>query len=188
VTFVGDTSGLAPELVHAALSYWADYAAEVDVFLDHARAEAEQAPLRWQRDQGSSTPRTTVSRDGAPSSHNWLMHSYTLPGTTRSWPKAESCGFVPAMGRAKANARGLRRHHPLGSSATTRPGRRRSGRSCLDDIAAGGLKRRDHLMHIEPSADNQRLAAASRSSVEADQGMSLQADCFAEQPISKSVA
>jgi hypothetical protein len=41
----------------------------------------------------------TVSRDGAPSSHNWLMHSNTLPGATRSRPKAESCGFVHPVDR-----------------------------------------------------------------------------------------
>jgi hypothetical protein len=50
VSVVAETSGLAPELVHAALAYWADYADEVDTFLDHARTEAEQAQLRWQRE------------------------------------------------------------------------------------------------------------------------------------------
>jgi hypothetical protein len=50
VGVVAETAGLAPELVHAALSYWADYTDEVDAFLDHARTEAEQAQLRWQRE------------------------------------------------------------------------------------------------------------------------------------------
>lgn len=50
VSVVAETAGLAPELVHAARSYWADYTDEVDAFLDRARTEAEQAQLRWQRE------------------------------------------------------------------------------------------------------------------------------------------
>lgn len=50
VALIADTAGLAPELVRAALSYWADYTAEVDAFVDHARAEAEEAQVRWQHE------------------------------------------------------------------------------------------------------------------------------------------
>jgi hypothetical protein len=50
VTLVADTAGLAPQQVRAALAYWADYPTEVDQFLRHARAETDQAVLRWERE------------------------------------------------------------------------------------------------------------------------------------------
>jgi hypothetical protein len=49
VGVVAETAGLGLELVHAALSYRADYPAEVDAVVEQARTEAEQAQLRWQR-------------------------------------------------------------------------------------------------------------------------------------------
>lgn len=50
VAVVAATAGLAPELVRAALAYWAHYPAEIDDFLDYARSEAEQALRRWERE------------------------------------------------------------------------------------------------------------------------------------------
>lgn len=50
VALVADTAGLEVQQVRAALAYWADYPTEVDEFLRHARAEADQAVLRWERE------------------------------------------------------------------------------------------------------------------------------------------
>lgn len=50
VTLVADTAGLVPQQARAALAYWADYPAEVDEFLRHARAEADQAVMRLERE------------------------------------------------------------------------------------------------------------------------------------------
>jgi metal-dependent HD superfamily phosphatase/phosphodiesterase len=50
VTLVADTAGLAPREVRAALAYWADYADEVEALLRQARAEADQAFTRWERE------------------------------------------------------------------------------------------------------------------------------------------
>jgi hypothetical protein len=48
---VAETAGVALPLVRAAIAYWGDYPEEVDAFLDRARAEAEQARLRWERER-----------------------------------------------------------------------------------------------------------------------------------------
>lgn len=50
VALVADTAGPVPQQVRAALAYWADYPAEVDEFLNRARAEADQALIRWGRE------------------------------------------------------------------------------------------------------------------------------------------
>lgn len=51
VDLVSETSGVAPRLVHAALSYWAAYPAEIDGWIERAQAEAIEAEQRWQREQ-----------------------------------------------------------------------------------------------------------------------------------------
>jgi hypothetical protein len=48
---VAETAGMPLSLVRAAVGYWGDYPEEVDAFLDRARAEAEQARLRWERER-----------------------------------------------------------------------------------------------------------------------------------------
>jgi hypothetical protein len=48
---VAETAGVPLPLVRAAIAYWGDYPEEVDAFLDRARAEAEQARLRWERER-----------------------------------------------------------------------------------------------------------------------------------------
>jgi hypothetical protein len=48
---VAETSGVPLPFLRAALAYWGDYPEEVDVFLDRARAEAEQARAGWERQQ-----------------------------------------------------------------------------------------------------------------------------------------
>lgn len=52
VDLVAETSGVVPQLVRAALGYWADFPDEVDAFLEQAHRAAEQARLRWEREQG----------------------------------------------------------------------------------------------------------------------------------------
>jgi hypothetical protein len=49
MALVADTTGIEPELLQAALAYWADHTAEVDAFVDRTRTEADQAQQRWQR-------------------------------------------------------------------------------------------------------------------------------------------
>jgi hypothetical protein len=51
VALVADTAGLAPQQVQAASAYWADYPSEIDEFLHRARAEVDQARVRWERQQ-----------------------------------------------------------------------------------------------------------------------------------------
>jgi hypothetical protein len=51
VALVADTAGLSTQQVRAALAYWADYPGEIDEFVRSARAEANQARLRWEREQ-----------------------------------------------------------------------------------------------------------------------------------------
>ena len=51
VALVADTAGLVPQQVRAALAYWADYPREIDDFVRQARAETNQARLRWEREQ-----------------------------------------------------------------------------------------------------------------------------------------
>lgn len=48
---VVQTAGVPLPLVRAAVGYWGDYPEEVDAFLDRARAEGEQARLRWERER-----------------------------------------------------------------------------------------------------------------------------------------
>ena len=48
---VAETSGVAMPMLRAALDYWGDYPDEVDAFVERARAEAEQARVRWEREQ-----------------------------------------------------------------------------------------------------------------------------------------
>jgi hypothetical protein len=48
---VAETSGVPMPFLRAALAYWGDFPAEVDAFLDRARAEAEQARASWERQQ-----------------------------------------------------------------------------------------------------------------------------------------
>jgi hypothetical protein len=48
---VAETSGVGMSMLHAALDYWGDYPDEVNAFVDRARAEAEQARTRWEREQ-----------------------------------------------------------------------------------------------------------------------------------------
>jgi hypothetical protein len=48
---VAETSGTPAPFIRAALSYWGDYPAEVDDFLDQAHAEAAQARAAWERQQ-----------------------------------------------------------------------------------------------------------------------------------------
>lgn len=50
IDLVAETSGLEVVEIRAALDYWGDYPDEVEVFLEQARAEAEQARTRWQRE------------------------------------------------------------------------------------------------------------------------------------------
>ncbi|MHB1444993.1 MAG: hypothetical protein ACYCTI_13690 [Acidimicrobiales bacterium] len=51
VAVVADTAGLAPQQVRAGLAYWADHPGEIDEFVRSARAETNQARLRWEREQ-----------------------------------------------------------------------------------------------------------------------------------------
>ena len=51
VSLVADTSGVAPGHVRAALSYWAEFPDEVDVFIEQARAMEEQERKRWRRER-----------------------------------------------------------------------------------------------------------------------------------------
>jgi hypothetical protein len=48
---VAETSGVELPLIRAAIAYWGDYPDEVDAFLSRARAEAEQARARWERER-----------------------------------------------------------------------------------------------------------------------------------------
>jgi hypothetical protein len=48
---VAETSGVPMAMVRAAVTYWGDYPEEVDAFLERARAEAEQARVRWERER-----------------------------------------------------------------------------------------------------------------------------------------
>jgi hypothetical protein len=51
LTVVAETSGVPTPFLRAALAYWGDYPAEVDAFLDRARAEAAAAQTAWERQQ-----------------------------------------------------------------------------------------------------------------------------------------
>jgi hypothetical protein len=51
LALVAETSGAPVAMLRAALAYWADYADEVDAFLDRARTEAAQAEAAWRRQQ-----------------------------------------------------------------------------------------------------------------------------------------
>jgi hypothetical protein len=51
VALTAETSGLATQQVRAALAYWADYRGEIDEYIRQARAESDQARLRWERQQ-----------------------------------------------------------------------------------------------------------------------------------------
>ena len=48
---VAETSGVPMPFLRAALAYWGDYPAEVDAFIDRARAETAQARAGWERQQ-----------------------------------------------------------------------------------------------------------------------------------------
>lgn len=48
---VAETSGVELALIRAAIAYWGDYPEEVDAFAARARAEAEHARTRWERER-----------------------------------------------------------------------------------------------------------------------------------------
>lgn len=48
---VGDTSGVDPTLIRAAIAYQAAFPAEIDAWIDRAEAEEAEAYQRWQREQ-----------------------------------------------------------------------------------------------------------------------------------------
>jgi glycosyltransferase involved in cell wall biosynthesis len=50
IDLVAETSGLEVAEIRAALEYWGDYPEEVEAFLEHARAEVDQARIRWERE------------------------------------------------------------------------------------------------------------------------------------------
>jgi hypothetical protein len=50
IDLVAETSGLDAAEIRAALDYWGDYPDEVEVFLEQAQAEAQQARTRWRRE------------------------------------------------------------------------------------------------------------------------------------------
>jgi hypothetical protein len=51
VELVVDTSGVPAPLVRAAVTYWADYGAEIDALMEHAHEEEERARRRWEHER-----------------------------------------------------------------------------------------------------------------------------------------
>ncbi|MGI8679847.1 MAG: hypothetical protein ACR2LX_14440 [Jatrophihabitans sp.] len=52
LALVSDSSGVEPHLVQAAITYWAGFAAEIDVMIARAEQEETQARQRWEREHG----------------------------------------------------------------------------------------------------------------------------------------